>query len=219
MKKLIDTWWHNHHTLGGSVYSVDHPILDAEKAISKLKQQLSNVSVEYIMKFMEAEVTNNSVPMREPLEDISKIYWLTQEIVSSGLMFPPILLHEPWKDRWRIHPGSGRAIAVWLLGWKTIPCIYYYFNESRFKIPPNATLINNTIELNDSIKLQHQSPFYECYSAFDRGYATKDAEWAPDITTHKDWQFLWYSEGPKFLNYKQEWRKYALDAYEMINTL
>jgi hypothetical protein len=45
----------------------------------------------------------------------------------------------------------------------------------------------------------------------------RDTEWDPTIVSTVNWEFIRYSEGKYFLEYKQAWRDYALDLWLLLN--
>ena len=164
---------------------------------------------------------------RGVLEDVSKIKYLTEAIMSEELIFHPQIIHEPWFNRYRVHPGSGRAIALWLCGFTQFKTIYTHFAEPGFKPPGDTIKIDSWKSLGTEILVQgNPSPLtsqsryqVETFQAFPSTVkdmfltSDKDNIWAPDIVTTKPWEFLVYSEGDKFLDYKKEWRMYGYDLY------
>ena len=134
-KTLLNKWWLAHKKYGGEVWKVkcDTTILASpENYIDKTFEQFKKLPLEDVMAFSEAEVTDNGMDNREVLEDGSKIHYLRHCIREGELNFAPSLLHEPWKDRYRIHPGSGRFAALWLEGHKSFNAIYLHFSENNF---------------------------------------------------------------------------------------
>ena len=209
---FLNDWWDTHHALGGSVYTSDWPIQDLSSVLTPLLESFYALSFEEVLEFSEAPVTDNSMPNRNILEDASKIYYLVKEIKKTGLNFPPQLLHEPWAERYRIHPGSGRLLAMFASGQKMMKVIYIHFDEPGFTVPATGEIIKDATQLNAMVKQQNVDPHYTSYAAFD-GFALEDSEWKPTIATNKPWRFLRYSEGPEFLNYKVNWRKCAIDLW------
>lgn len=222
---LLDKWWRNHIKYEGEVHLVncDWNLLDTpEKYIDELFGKYKNIPIEDVMKFVDSEVTDNEMQHREILEDGSKIQYLRNEIKTNGLNFLPSLLHEPWHDRYRIHPGSGRTAAMWLEGMKQFDAIYIHFNENHFAVPAQSNEIYNVKDFKDICSAKAE-PFFETYFAFPK-IATDckhtlemDREWQWHHTkTYRPWKFIRWSEGPEFLNYKRDWRSFALDLWSEL---
>lgn len=218
---VLERWMENHRKLGGHVFLVHDTyalVGSPEQYITDLYDRFRQLPFETINEFMAAGVTDNTMQHRDVLEDASKIHYLRQMIRTGKLSFRPQLLHEPWYDRWRVHPGSGRYAAMWLenpTDW--LRSIYIYFKESGFRIPDGATAIS----LDDprafikAITLNSTDIDFTVHNAFER--SARDTEWHPNITTDKGWQFLRYSEGANFIGYKQAWRDTALDLWLDLN--
>jgi hypothetical protein len=212
----LNAWWDKHHNLGGTVWSVDADwdIVDSpEHWIDDIYSKYSKLSFEQVLSFSEAEVTDNSMPDREILEEGSKIYYLTNEMKNKKIKHVTQLLHEPWHDRYRVHPGSGRTSALWLNNFKTFPCIYIHFNEGEFCIPKNSTQLKTKSEFIDATVFQeYTEPQFETYPA-TISYKTKmlDSEWT--YVSQAPWEFIRWSEGKKFLNYKKAWRETSIDCW------
>ena len=112
---IFINWFEKHKEMGGYVASsyVDWNILHSPlQDFIKLIEQYRRLPVEDVIAFQEASVTDNSMPYRNILEDGSKIFYLTQEVEFATLQFHPQIIHEPWYNRYRVHPGSGRLIAL-----------------------------------------------------------------------------------------------------------
>lgn len=218
---VLERWLANHRRLGGHVFLVHDTyalVGSPEQYVTTLYDSFKKLSFETVNEFVAAGVTDNNMQHRDILEDASKIHYLRGQIRARRLSFRPQLLHEPWHNRWRVHPGSGRYAAMWLenpTDW--LWSIYIYFNEPGFKIPECAT----AIDLHDvstfikAITLTESNIDFTAHPAFER--SDRDTEWHPDIVTDKDWQFLRYSEGKSFLSYKQAWRETALDLWLSLN--
>ena len=221
---LIDKWWRNHKRFSGEVHLVraDWKLLGSpEKYIDNLFTEYRKLSLEQIMDFVRAEVTDNEMPYREILEDGSKIQYLRKEIQGPGLNFLPSLLHEPWLDRYRIHPGSGRAAAMYLEGIKEFDCIYIHFEENNFAVPQQHTELD--LDLFREKLNEKKKAYYETYFAFPKTAKdcavtlNMDREWQwHHVKTYAPWKFIRWSEGPDFLTYKQNWRNYAIDLWEEL---
>lgn len=219
--EVLERWLENHCKLGGHVFLVHDTyalVGSPEQYVTDLYDSFRQLPFETVNEFVAAGVTDNTMQHRNILEDASKIHYLRQQIRAGKLSFRPQILHEPWYNRWRVHPGSGRYAAMWLenpTDW--LRSIYIYFNEPGFKIPAGVT----AIDLQDpdafikSITLTNTSIDFTTHPAFER--SDRDAEWHPDITTDKPWQFLRYSEGTNFIGYKQAWREIALDLWVDLN--
>ena len=218
---VLERWMENHRNLGGQVFLVHDTyalVGSPEQYVTKLYDSFRQLPFETVNEFVAAGVTDNTMQHRDVLEDASKIHYLRQQIRENKLAFRPQLLHEPWYDRWRVHPGSGRYAAMWMenpIDW--LRSIYIYFNEPGFKIPEGATAINlyRTEAFIDAISLQATCIDFTTHAAFER--SDRDAEWHPNTVTSKPWQFLRYSEGNNFIGYKQAWRETALNLWVDLN--
>jgi hypothetical protein len=226
-RTLLNKWWLAHKRYAGEVWKVkcDTTILDSpENYIDKTFEQFKKLPLEDVMAFSEAEITDNNMENREVLEDASKIHYLRHCIRNDGLNFAPQLLHEPWKDRYRVHPGSGRFAALWLEGYREFDAIYIHFVENNFVSPARATELKTQAEFIQAIKLNNIEPYYETYFAFPkvakdcRNTLNMDREWQWHHTpTYIPWKFIRWSEGPEFLNYKRNWRSYGIDLWRTLN--
>lgn len=218
---VLERWMENHRKLGGYVFLVHDTyalVGSPEQYVTELYDSFRQLPFETVNEFVAAGVTDNTMQHRDILEDTSKIHYLRQQIRAGKLSFRPQLLHEPWYNRWRVHPGSGRYAAMWLenpTDW--LRSIYIYFNEPGFKIPEGATAIDlhNPSTFIKAITLTGSDIDFTTHTAFER--SDRDTEWYPNITTDKNWQFLRYSEGGPFLSYKQAWRETALDLWLSLN--
>ena len=224
---MFDHWLKNHQKLGGFLASsyVDWDLLHSPcKDIVKKLEEYKRIPFECIMEFADATVTDNSMEYRDVMEDISKIFYLCELIQHNELTYNPQILHEPWHNRYRVHPGSGRLMALWLCGYESIKTIYIHFDEPGFQPPGNCFIIKDRAT---AIKEFHTNPqkirklHIETYAAFPKLEAEcirtqhMDYEWDWNhINTKKFWQFMRFSEGPEFLSYKDMWRSYAIDAWQ-----
>ena len=221
-------WYDKHISLGGYVAScyvdwniLQNPMYDFIKLLEAYKK------IEYldIEAFAQSEVIDNTMPDRWIMEDLSKIKYLTEEILADALLFHPQIIHEPWFDRYRVHPGSGRAIALWLCGFQQFKTIYTHFDESGFA-PPGHTIkldswktLANEIICTGPANSFRSSYDVETFDAFPlntdhiKYTNNKDSVWAPNLISNKPWEFLVYSEGKQFLNFKKEWRSHSYDMY------
>jgi hypothetical protein len=215
-------WWEDHHLMGGYValcyvdWTVLHPPVDM---LVDLLERYRQLDPGVVQSFIRDQVTNNEMPDREILEDGSKIFYLVQELDFDDLMFTPQIIHEPWYQRYRVHPGSGRAAALWLWGYERFKTVYTHFDEPGFHPPGVAMRIHSPEEL--FAKSVSRSSYFssvdiQTYYAFPtEGFdkcTTKrmDSVWEPEhVTTLMPWKFFRYSEGNKFLYYKQDWRRTA----------
>jgi len=217
--RILDEWWKTHHELGGSVYTVEADwdlIHSPEEYVTELYEQFRQLDIIDTIRFSEARLTDNRMENREILEDASKIYWLTGLAMENKLSFVPQLLHEPWHNRYRVHPGSGRLSAMWKAGITNFPAVYIHFGD-EFKVPPHSQRIINATEFQKSIIYQRKSvPEYEMYPATNsaKTYAM-DREW--NYISNTPWKFVRWSEGRKFLDYKREWRACAIELWDLLN--
>ena len=224
----LKDWFDKHNELGGYVAScyvdwniVTSPIYEFIKLLEAYKK------IEYldIEEFAQSEVMDNTMPDRWIMEDLSKIKYLTEEILADSLLFHPQVIHEPWFDRYRVHPGSGRAIALWLCGFQQFKTIYTHFDKPGFA-PPGHTIkldtweqLANEIIVHGPANSFRSSYDVETFRAFPKLHKDikhtrqKDIVWAPNFTSSKPWEFLIYSEGKQFLNFKREWRSHSYDMY------
>lgn len=223
---LLNKWWHNHQRYQGEVHVVkcSSAILESpEKYIDNLFSAYKNLTIEEVMHFIDADVTDNEMPNREVLEDGSKIHYLRQLIKDNKLKFLPALLHEPWKDRFRIHPGSGRYAALWLEGIKEFDAIYVHFNENNFEVPVTSTELYTVTDFKNAVSYNDDQPYFETYFAFPktakdcRNTLNMDREWQwHHSPTYIPWKFIRWSEGPDFLKYKKAWRSCGIDLWESL---
>ena len=229
-KHLLRHWYERHTKQGGyvGVSFVDWNFLTPPlKELITLLEKFKKLPLEEVMAFTDTYVTDNAMPNRDTLEDGSKIFYLVNQIEFLELLFHPQILHEPWYDRYRVHPGSGRLQALWLCGYENIKTIYTHFDEPGFAPPPR------TIKCEDYKQIEEELVFdgiigppaidYEFYEAFPQTQLAQihtqkqDREWHfENHVTDKQWHFFRYSEGTAFLEYKNEWRSYALEMWHLL---
>ena len=221
----LEDWWSQHESMGGYVAMcyVDWTNVHSPKnAIVDLLEKFRKIPEQEIKNFTNASVIDNNMPNRNTLEDASKIFYLTDELEAEGtLLYVPQILHEPWHNRYRVHPGSGRLAALWLCGYETFRTIYTHFDEPGFAAPGTALKLHSPVELIMNCRNTSQLGFFpyidtETYYAFPHEKTDKcitssmDSEWDFDqIQTLMPWKFIRYSEGTNFLDYKQQWRQMA----------
>lgn len=233
VKKIInpivfDRWWENHHRHGGLVCTsyVDWDLLaDPLPSIIQLLEDYRQVPLTDVMAFNDAHVFDNDMPYRNVLEDGSKILYLVGQVQFLELKFNPQLLHEPWYDRYRVHPGSGRLQALWLCGYESIKTIYLHFNEPGFVIPEKSFIIDTPQKFYKEccIGVLPNSIDIEMYPAFPKTKITAeltkdmDSEWHYENLNGADhWNFIRYSEGRDFVQYKYDWRTFSLELWEYL---
>jgi|TARA_R110000764_G_scaffold14058_1_gene40388 hypothetical protein len=224
---MFNHWLTHHEKLGGYLatsyvgWDILHsPMNDIVAKLEEYKQ----LPIEHVLAFQEQEITNNSMPNREVMEDVSKIFYLSEIIQYNELKFYPQIVHEPWHNRYRVHPGSGRLMALWLCGYQTIKCIYTHFDEPGFVAPGESFRIDGPAaqkEFMNPSMLRPYSLHVDTYPAFPKlendiiKTKTMDSEWDWNhVKTNKPWNFMRFSEGAEFLEYKESWRSYALDAWQ-----
>lgn len=196
--------------------------------IVELLEGFKKVKEKFIINFINADITDNFMDYRDVMEDASKIYYLVNEMINEDIKFHPQVIHEPWHDRYRVHPGSGRLAALWLCGYEVFKTIYIHFDEPGFVAPPNTLKINthqNFImeAVTDSFSLMHPIDI-QTYYAFPTEEAdfletiSKDREWDPtQVQTLLPWEFIRYSEGNPFItDYKPGWRQMSLGLWEEL---
>lgn len=212
----LNTWFKHHHKLGGSVHLVHDTISlvgSPEQYLTNIYEKFAVLSIEDIINFMSSSLLDNSMPNRDIIEDAAKIFYLKQEIANNNLLFKTQLLHEPWFNRYRAHPGSGRLAALWEMNrYQPIESIYIHFDEEGFEIPENSTIIPSPEALQQEI-VYKETANVEFSIEAAMTVTERDDEWTPNIETDKNWQFLRYSEGRFFMGYKEAWRDCALDAW------
>lgn len=233
---ILRSWYENHLRQGGYVTAsyvgwddLLHCPLDD---IRLLLERFASLPMGDVMEFSDTSksVTDNSMNHRNVLEDGSKLYYLVDQIQYLDLIFNTQLIHEPWYNRYRVHPGSGRLQALWVCGHDEIKTIYTHFDEKEFVAPPYSILLNNYTEFENAILTNNEFsrvvPIdYTVYQAFPtvREYIhetkSADSEWHfENIKTDKDWYFIRYSEGNNFLQYKSDWRSFALELWHILQS-
>jgi len=223
----LNNWWDHHGMYGGEVYLVEMPWQDVThpgEYTDKLFESFRKLDFDDILAFSESNVTDNSMPNREIMEDASKIHMLRDMLQQKRMQFVPQILHEPWYERYRAHPGSGRASAMYLEGFQCLTGVYIHFDHPDFKIPKNAQRLEFLGDFLWNIKFQTPvQPDFETYEAFPittQGKAKTnkmDSEWKPDFHTATPWEFIRWSEGKNFLEHKYSWRSYAIDLWCSLN--
>ena len=215
---VLQKWFSKHTELGGEVYTTFCEwdwIGNPQKEIDKLFGEFKQIPFETIMEFVETEVTDNNMWNRNIMDDAAKVWWLKDQIHEYGtLMFPVQLLHEPWNNRYRVHPGSGRLMALWLAEKSNVKAIYVHWPEHNMVVPPLSLATSSYAMMHEDIKQRDVEPWYEVYSAFEKN--PKDTEWNPP-SSNIGWENIRFSEGPNFLGFKQDWRKYAMDLWHYLN--
>ena len=218
-------WLTKHQDMGGYVASayVNWDILhDPGDDIVKLLEQSKDIPFDAVMEFAEAHTFDNDMGYRDVCEDASKLFFLTELVQFNELMYYPQIIHEPWHNRYRVHPGSGRLQALWLCGYNHIKCIYTHFDEPEFIPPGDCFEIKNKYQFDREIMLRPDLVkwHFESYHAFPKNKKQKeitkdrDREWNwSHIKTKKPWKFMRFSEGPSFAHHKQMWRSYAIDGW------
>ena len=219
-------WLDKHQSMGGYVASsyVNWDILaDPGDDIVKLLEQFKDLPFDAVMEFAEAHTFDNDMGYRDICEDASKLFFLTELVQFNELLYYPQIIHEPWFDRYRVHPGSGRLQALWLCGYNSIKCIYTHFNEPEFIPPGDCFEIKNKWQFDKEIMLRPDviKWHFETYQAFPKDKQEqvwtkrRDREWEWDhIKTDKPWNFIRFSEGPDFHHHKKLWRSYAIDGWQ-----
>jgi len=217
---IINNWFNNHISLGGSVHIVHDTVSligSPEPYLTDIYDRFSKLTFEDVEHFMGSRILDNSMPNRALIEDATKLYYLGEQIKQDKLIFKPQLLHEPWADRYRVHPGSGRIAAMWKCDpIKPIESIYIHFNEDIFTIPQNSTEVRSSQAFLDAITYKATTSI-DCTVETALKRTERDTEWDPTIVSTVNWEFIRYSEGKYFLEYKQAWRDYALDLWLLLN--
>lgn len=223
--------WHEQHTAQGGYVGVSwvdwNWLTPPMMEIAKLLERFRNLPLEEVMAFTDTHVTDNAMPNRDTLEDGSKLFYLVNQIEFLELLFHPQILHEPWHDRYRVHPGSGRLQALWLCGYENIKTIYTHFDEPGFVPPPRTIKLETYRHIEKEIifdsVMAPSAIDYEFYQAFPQTQLDilhtqkQDSEWHfENHTTDKQWHFFRYSEGSAFLEFKNEWRSFAMELWHIL---
>ena len=209
----LESWWGRHHRAGGTVWSVDYPVEKYKTDWLALQDQASTLDPKEWRAFSTASITNNKMPNRELLEDTSKIHWLRKEFETNGITHPVQLMYEPWRNKWRVHPGSGRCIAAASLDWPTIPAVYINFRWSTE--PPWHCKKIDTVQ--EFVTITNSKEF-DIYPVTADVAVERDAEWdriGLDLYTNTNdaWQMCRWSEGHQFMSYKKAWREFGSAKY------
>lgn len=218
---VLTDWWKQHHDFGGHVYVIydRYKLSKCEEYLSELQWKYNQISDDQKHAFVESDIIDNSMPGRDVLEDAAKITMLVNAYREEQMNFHIQVIQEPWKDRWRVHPGSGRFAAQWICGVLMPKMIYIHFNEPDFLLPERGLKIVSTEQFINEIRFQNKQADidFQTYYAFptnqeDQKYTQdRDHEWNPPYSTDIPWQFLRYTEGKYFLDYKADWRNYVFD--------
>lgn len=231
LPSVLQEWFDNHYAMGGWTGAsyldwnvVEPPMYD----IIRLLEDFKKVKEKFVINFIQSDITDNFMDYRDTLEDASKIYYLTNEMVNGDIKFNPQVVHEPWHNRYRVHPGSGRLAALWLCGYENFKAIYTHFDEPEF-VPPPRTLKIDTHQnfileaVTDSFTLMHpiELSTYYAFPTEERDFLytiEKDREWDPSqVQTLMPWQFIRYSEGSPFITeYKPGWRQMSFGLWEEL---
>ncbi len=219
-------WLQEHKSMGGYIASsyVDWNILhDPGDDIVKLLESFKDIPFEAVMEFAESHTFDNDMGYRDICEDASKLFFLTELVQFNELLYYPQIIHEPWFDRYRVHPGSGRLQALWLCGYNSLKCIYTHFNEPGFIPPGDCFEIKDKRQFDREIMLRPEKMkwHFEVYEAFPKDKQEqiwtkrRDREWEwHHVKTNNPWKFIRFSEGPDFAHHKKMWRSYAIDGWE-----
>ena len=215
---VLERWLENHRKLGGRLViipDIREFVVHDPNLTPNLYKKFASLSREQVEQFSLAEVFDNNMSDRHLMEDASKIWFLENEKIT----FLPQVVHEPWRDRWRAHPGSGRYDVLCRRG-GAVPGVYIYFNEPYYVLPDHINLTN--LELQDVIdnlcftKIEHMD--FTSYPAFSNYARERDSEWdPPDLGLVRNWEFIRWSEGKYFPDYKLSWRLCAVDLWDYLN--
>tara|TARA_B100000965_G_scaffold386884_1_gene389599 strand:- start:2548 stop:3195 length:648 start_codon:yes stop_codon:yes gene_type:complete len=210
----IENWWNRHHRAGGLVWQVDYPIDHYRKDWLSLQDKAGTLDPQDWRAFRKANITDNSMKNRVIMEDYSKVAWLREQFTINGLTHPVTLLYERWRNRWRVHPGSGRCIAAASLDWPTIPAVYIDFHWAR----PRKDWGAKTIDTVEDFKYYVNSKQFDVYLAYSEYAVERDAEWDLEKLksiwqTNDYWHLVRWSEGSTFLRDKKQWREYGTNKY------
>ena len=223
-------WFNQHHDMGGSVYSSYfdwNSIKSPQNTIVKVLEYFIALPPHSISEFINADIIDNEMPDRNIMEDASKIAYLCNEMMFDTIKFHPQAIHEPWYDRYRIHPGSGRLAALWLCGYENFKTIYTHFDEPGFIVPKRSIPIEDELQMQSNILYSKDDwltahpvevETYYAFPAETKDYnhtVSKDSIWKPEmVDTLMPWEFLRYSEGKNFINmWKPAWRNEVVDLY------
>lgn len=214
----LGEWRAHHRSLGGKIVVVPDIrglVKHDPQHTGQLYDDFKKLSRSQVQEFVETDVHNNNLICRVLMEDASKIWFLENENIN----FLPQVVYEPWKTRWRAHPGGGRYDVLCRRNDNPVPGVYIYFNEPDFLLPDHTDLTDMTVEdiahnLCFDVPSEIDFTYYDAFSP----YATeRDGEWIPTMQPTKTWQFLRWSEGKYFSAYKKNWRSGALDLWDYLN--
>lgn len=228
----LSRWWDKHHDLGGSVYVSCLPwdfFPDPYEDLRNLFLKFADISLKSLEDFHNASVWDNNMPDREIMEDAAKIWFLYENIKDGvGIKYNPQIIHEPWFDRYRVHPGSGRLASMWLAELNSVQCIYTHFDEPVFEPPPYSEKIQDIegMVLNmfgpTASKMRADIDTYKAFPKNPDNIAythARDSEWKWErVRTNTDWEFVRYSEGQSFNESKSMWRSVAIDLWYRLNS-
>lgn len=230
--KDLKRWWDYHHNMGGSVFVSDLPwdfFPDPEDDLRELFTEFAELPFKDLEVFQSVSVWDNDIPNRVLMEDAAKIWFLYNCIQDGvGIKFNPQIIHEPWYDRYRVHPGSGRLASMWLAEMNHVQCIYTHFDEPEFEPPEYSQKIHDVEGMvlnmfgNTASRMRADIHTYEAFPLTpdeQRYTSERDSEWDwHRIKTDKRWQFLRYSEGQSFSESKSMWRTVAMDLWYKLNS-
>lgn len=227
-RSVFEKWLDSHKFFGGKLLKIP----DVRKHVpynpqdyKDLCEKYKQVPLQDVELFCSANVYDNNMEYRDILEDGSKIYHLIKNI--DKMKFHPQIVHEPWDNRWRVHPGSGRYVALNETGNdKPISAIYIYFNEKCFDLPEDyIDLTDMPIKEIHKELCIHGDPYdldFTDYPAFGKLAHDRDSEWNPPESMMNPlwypWSFIRYSEGNNFGKYKRAWRDDALEFWFLLNS-
>lgn len=227
ISKPLERWSENHIECGGSVWIIPDTAAvagDPVPATERLFTAFKQLKFEAVESFVAAEVTDNSMPFRSILEDASKIHYLRQQIKDNKLKYIPQLVHQPWDNRYRVHPGSGRFAALCMEFPDTpIPSYYVHFGD-KFTVPAGSIEvdISDPRELLKWVMCGYFDDIeFEFYPAFTTRAQHYDSEWkfTYEYGTDVPWEFIRFGEGGTgFIQHKREWRDTALDLWASLNS-
>jgi len=228
----LKRWWDYHHELGGSVYECNLPwdfFPDFKSDLKKLFIEYASIPFKQIEEFQSAFIYNNDMADRVVMEDACKIWFLYRNIKDGvGIKFNPQIIHEPWADRYRVHPGSGRLASMWLAELNNVKCVYTHFDESCFEPPAYNNILHDVEGMvlsmfgNTASKMRADIETYQAFPVTpeeQRYTSERDSEWDwHKVKTDTRWKFIRYSEGQSFVESKQQWRDCAIDLWYTLNS-
>lgn len=228
----LKSWWDRHHKLGGSVYECFLPwdfFPDFKQPLTELFKEYAELPFKDIDIFQNANIYDNDMSNRDVMEDATKTWMLYRHILDGvGIKYNPQIIHEPWYDRYRVHPGSGRLAAMWLAELNNVHCIYTHFDEPGFEPPPYSHRIYDVEGMVDAMFGKTSSKMradISTYYAFPKDEVNakytndRDSEWDYSrVETTTRWEFVRYSEGNAFTEAKYQWRRDAMDLWYRLNS-